>query len=82
MTVTKVNDVYQAHVAFTGSEYLSQETLVATFTEIGDGVWRMDYKGKKAKINGTGLFRGGNFIGDYKFKKFIWIDRGKWVAEK
>jgi S1-C subfamily serine protease len=82
MTVTKVDGQYQAKAVFTGSEYLNEDTLIATFTELGGGVWKMEYKGKKSKITGTGLFRGGTFVGDYKFKKFIWVDKGKWVLEK
>lgn len=82
MTVTKVDSQYQAKAVFTGSDYLSEDTLIATFTELGGGVWKMDYKGKKSKITGTGLFRGGRFVGDYKFKKFIWVDKGKWILEK
>lgn len=82
MTITKVDGQYQAKAVFTGSEYFNEDTLIATFTELGGGVWKMEYKGKKSKITGTGLFRGGRFVGDYKFKKFIWVDRGKWVLEK
>lgn len=82
MTITKVDGQYQAKAVFTGSEYFNEDTFIATFTELGGGVWKMDYKGKKSKITGTGLFKGGRFVGDYKFKKFIWVDRGKWILEK
>jgi S1-C subfamily serine protease len=82
MTVTKIDGQYQAKAVFTGSDYLNEDILIATFSELGGGVWKMDYKGKKSKIAGTGLFRGGRFVGDYKFKKFIWVDKGKWILEK
>jgi S1-C subfamily serine protease len=82
MTITKVDGQYQAKAVFTGSDYFNEDTFIATFTELGGGVWKMEYKGKKSKISGTGLFRGGRFVGDYKFRKFIWVDRGKWVLEK
>jgi S1-C subfamily serine protease len=82
MTVSKVDGQYQAKAVFTGSEYFNEDTFITTFTELGGGVWKMEYKGKKTKITGIGLFRGGSFVGDYKFKKFIWVDRGKWILEK
>lgn len=82
MTISKVDGQYQAKAVFTGSDYFNEDDLIATFTELGGGVWKMEYKGKKSKINGIGLFRGGRFVGDYKFKKFIWVDKGKWILEK
>lgn len=82
MTVSKVDSKYEVKAVFTGSEYFSEDIMIATFTELGGGVWKMEYKGKKTKITGTGLFKGGRFVGDYKFKKFIWTDRGKWVLDK
>jgi hypothetical protein len=42
----------------------------------------MDYKSKNGKIDGTGLFRGGTFVGDYSFHKFLWFDSGKWRLER
>ena len=82
MTITKVDAQYEAKAVFTGSDYFNEDTLISTFTELGGGVWKMEYKGKKSKITGTGLFRDGRFVGDYKFKKFIWVDRGKWILER
>jgi len=63
---------------FTGSEYLNQDTLLVKLTPIGQGVWKMDYTGKKSKISGTGLFRNGQFVGDYRFRKLLWVDKGEW----
>ena len=82
MTITKVNDQFQVRAVFTGSDYFNQDMLLAKFTELGSGVWQMEYKGQKSKITGTGLFRGRRFVGDYKFKKLLWADHGKWVLEK
>lgn len=49
---------------------------------MGAGVWKMDFKTKKSKATGTGIFRDGRFIGDYKYKKFLWVDRGRWLLSK
>lgn len=82
LTINVVNGQVQALAVFTGSEYLNQDTLIVSFTPMGSGVWKMDYKGKKSKITGTGIFRGGRFDGDYRFSKLLWVDRGRWILQK
>jgi S1-C subfamily serine protease len=82
LTITKISEQYKVKAVFTGSEYFNEDELITTFTKIGDDIWKMNYKGKKTKITGTGLFKAGKFVGDYKFRKFIWVDLGKWVLEK
>ncbi|MGB7208791.1 MAG: S1C family serine protease [Pyrinomonadaceae bacterium] len=82
MTLSVTNGVAKITAVFTGSEYFNQDELTGTFTSMGAGVWKMDYIGKKTKIKGTGLFKNGRFVGDYKFKKFIWTDVGKWVLDE
>jgi hypothetical protein len=71
-----------ARVVLTGSEYFNEDSLIFKLTPVGAGVWKMDYKGKKSKITGTGLFRGGQFVGDYRFSKLLWVDRGRWNLQK
>ncbi len=71
-----------ARVVLTGSEYFNEDTLIFKLTPMGSGVWKMDYKGKKSKMTGTGLFRGGQFVGDYRFSKLLWVDRGRWNLQK
>jgi S1-C subfamily serine protease len=82
MTLNFANGVPRITAVFTGSEYLNQDELEGTFTPMGAGVWKMDYVGKKSKIKGTGLFKNGRFVGDYKFKKFIWTDVGRWLLDR
>jgi S1-C subfamily serine protease len=82
LTITIVNGVANARADFTGSEYFSGDVLEITFTKLGTGIWKMDYKGKKSKIKGTGIFKDNKFIGDYKFRKLLWTDTGKWVLNK
>lgn len=79
LTVTVKDNVASVSAVFTGSEYFNKDEFTTTFTLVGAGVWKMDYKGKKTKIKGTGLFKGGQFVGDYKFRKFIWTDVGRWT---
>lgn len=82
LTVKVTNGVVEANVNLTGSDYFNQDVLITTVTQISPGIWRMDYKGKKSKIKGTGLFKDRTFVGDYKFRKFIWTDSGRWILEK
>ncbi len=79
MIVTFTNNKPEVKVVFTGSEYLNEDILISTFTSIGDGIWKMTYKGKKTRLSGTGIFDNGRFDGDYKFRKLLWKDTGKWL---
>lgn len=82
MTVTVVNGQAEAHIAMTGSEYIRSDDLILTLTPMGSGVWKADYKLKKSKATGSGFFRNGRFVGDYRFKKLLWVDHGKWNLQK
>ncbi len=82
LTVKAINGTLQLQAVFTGSEYLSEDTLETKTTPLSEGIWKIEYKGKKSKIKGTGLFKNGQFIGDYKFRKFIWTDTGQWLLSK
>jgi hypothetical protein len=82
LTLALDEEQMTATAAFTGSDYFNEDTLIIKLTPMGSGIWKMDYKGKKSKITGTGLFSGGRFVGDYRFKKFLWVDRGRWNLHK
>lgn len=82
LTMAKEGGQMTAQVVLTGSEYFNEDTLLFKLTPMGSGVWKMDYKGKKSKMTGTGLFRGGQFVGDYRFSKWLWVDRGKWNLQR
>jgi hypothetical protein len=78
MTIKFPDNTPEVSVVFTGSEYLNRDGLVVSFAPAGEGVWTMEYKGRKSKIRGTGIFADGAFVGDYRFSKLFWTDRGKW----
>lgn len=82
LTLKVINGGVDARAVFTGSAFLREDALEVALTDLGAGIWRMDYKGKKSKIKGTGLFKNGQFVGDYKFKKLLWVDTGKWILNK
>ena len=82
LTMAQEGGQMTARVVLTGSEYFNEDTLLFKLTPMGSGVWKMDYKGKKSKMTGTGLFRGGQFVGDYRFSKLLWVDRGRWNLQK
>lgn len=76
--VTIADGQVEAKVTLTGSEYLREETLTAKVMSMGPGVWKMDYKGRIVKITGSGLFKDGRFLGEYRFMN----DSGKWNLQK
>ena len=82
MTVSVVDGKVQGRVVLTGSDNIKEDTFNADLTPMGAGVWKMDFKCKKANITGTGLFKNGKFVGDYRYKKLLRVDRGKWILQK
>lgn len=82
MVVSVADGQTRIRAIFTGSEYFNEDELIAALTPLGNGIWKMSFKGKKSKITGTGIFDNGAFNGDYKFKKLFWTDRGKWQLER
>lgn len=82
MTVSVVNGHIEGRVALTGSDVLTEDTFSANLKPMGAGVWKMDFKCKKVNVTGTGLFKNGKFTGDYRYKKLLRKDHGKWIIEK
>jgi len=82
LTIKFSNSVADVRAIFTGSDYFSEDILETKFTSVGANIWKMSYKGKKSKISGTGIFKDGKFVGDYRFRKFIWVDTGRWILTK
>jgi hypothetical protein len=82
LTIAVEHDKPKVAAVFTGSEYLNEDELIAVFTHVSAGIWKMEYKGRKSKIKGTGIFKDDSFIGDYKFTKLFWKDLGDWRLRK
>lgn len=83
VTIKFVGGQPSAFAVMTGSPFIKQEALVVNFVSMGAGVWRMNYRGKKAKISGSGIFQGDTFVGDYRFSKmFVINDSGEWRMRK
>jgi S1-C subfamily serine protease len=82
MRVRVTGEQVEAQISMTGSDYVKDDVVMGKLTSMGAGVWKMDFKTKKSKATGTGIFRDGRFLGDYRYKKFLWVDRGKWRLSK
>jgi len=82
LSVSFSEGVPNVKAVFTGIKDLTEDTFDATFTSLGNGVWKMDYVGRKSKIKGTAIFKGGRSVGDYKLRKLVRTDNGQWVLEK
>lgn len=82
LSITIKNGVPEARTVFTGSEYLNEDYLDTTFSSLGAGVWKMEYRGKHSGIQGTGLISGDSVTGDYKFQVSGETDSGKWTLTK
>jgi len=82
MKVRVTGDQVEAQISMTGSDYVRDDVVLGQLVSMGAGVWKMNFKTKKSKATGTGIFRDGRFLGDYRFKKLLWVDRGKWILSR
>jgi Flp pilus assembly protein TadD len=69
---------FEAKITLNGSDYIREETLIVKVTPVEPGVCKMEYTGKVTGITGTGLFKNGRFMGDYRFMN----DSGKWNLQR
>ncbi|HEV7738528.1 MAG TPA: S1C family serine protease [Chlamydiales bacterium] len=68
-------------ISFTGSDYLDNDIFDAATTAVGTS-WRINYKGRRSGITGTALVTRTSLVGDYRFKKLLWVDHGRWTLRR
>lgn len=85
LTVSKENGIFRGTAILTGSpvDYKGDELDLHVKT-VGNGVWQVEFKGRKSRLSGTGIFRDGTFVGDYRYERRLMLvdDRGKWLLKK
>ncbi len=72
----------RARVAITGSPIFSGDTLAVTVKDFGGGVLTVEMKGEHSPLAASGIFRDGKFLGDYRFRYRLSVDRGQWALKK
>ncbi len=84
MSVTVEGDTVQAKVALTGSPVgYKGDSIRITVTKFAGNIWTVEFKGEHSALSGTGIFsEDGTFVGDYRYRKLLMVDRGQWILKK
>lgn len=83
LNVATANEKLTARVAITGSPIgYGGDALEITVKEFGDGILTVEMKGEHSPLTASGIFRDGKFIGDYRFRYRLSVDRGQWALKK
>jgi hypothetical protein len=73
----------KAHVAITGSPVgYKGDSLTITVKDFGGGFLTVDMKADNSPLSASGIFRNGAFVGDFRFRYRLTVDRGQWVLKK
>jgi hypothetical protein len=83
LNVTVDSGSLAARVAITGSPTgYKGDSLMVTVKDFGGGVLTVDMKAKNSPLSASGVFRNGAFIGDYRFRYRLAVDKGQWSLRK
>lgn len=85
MTVSVAGETVSARVILTGSPIgYKGDTLRMKATKLGSNIWTVEFKGEHSALSGTGIFKEGQFLGDYRYRRvrrFV-RDYGQWILKK
>jgi S1-C subfamily serine protease len=83
LNVTTDSGSLKARVAITGSPVgYKGDSLTISVKEFGDGVLTVDMKAQNSPLSASGIFRNGAFVGDFRFRYRLTVDRGQWLLKK
>ena len=83
LNVTADNGSLKARVAITGSPVgYKGDALRVTVRDFGSGILTVDMKAENSPLSASGIFRNGAFVGDYRFRYHLTVDRGQWAMKK
>jgi hypothetical protein len=58
------------------------DSVAVTVKDFGGGILTVEMKAENSPLSASGIFRDGSFIGDFRFRYGLSIDRGQWVLKK
>ncbi len=83
LTVRIQGDFVRGEVVLTGSPVgYKGDTLLIKVRKLGAGVWTAECKGEHSSLSATGIFKAGKFVGDFRFRYRLSVDRGRWILQK
>jgi S1-C subfamily serine protease len=81
MKVALNGSAMTASIFLTGGE-ITSATLTGNASKTGDDTWTVELSSKRPKLSVRGIFRGGTFVGDYRYTNFLTVDQGQWVLKR
>jgi S1-C subfamily serine protease len=81
ITISSDSGSTNAEIFLTGGEVKSA-ILTGFAHRTGENIWTVDLSSKKPKLHVRGIFRGGSFVGDYTYTRFLMLDQGQWLLKK
>jgi hypothetical protein len=83
LSITAENGALGGHVVITGSPvgYKGDE-LTITIAHFADDIMTIKFKAKHGRLTGSGILQNGTFVGDYRFRYLLSVDRGQWNMQK
>jgi len=81
ITISNDSGFTNAEIFLTGGEVTSA-ILTGFAHRTGKNIWTVDLSSKKPKLHVRGIVRGGSFVGDYTYNRFLMLDQGQWLLKK
>jgi S1-C subfamily serine protease len=83
LSVTSDSGGLKARVVITGSSVgYKGDSLTVEIKDMGEGVLTVDLKAQNSPLTASGIFRNGSFIGDFRFRYHLAVDRGQWRLQR
>lgn len=83
LSITTNNGILEGRVVITGSPVgYKGDSLAITVENFADDIMTIKFKAKHGRLSGSGIFQKGTFVGDFRFRYFLAVDRGQWHLEK
>lgn len=83
LSITTDNGTLKGRVVLTGSPVgYKGDDLSITVAKFVDDIMTINFKAKHGRLTGTGIFQNGTFVGDFRFRYFMAVDKGSWNLQK
>ena len=83
LSIREENGHLRGHVMITGSPVgYKGDDLKITVANFADDVMTINFKAEHGRLSGTGIFENGTFVGDYRFRYMLAVDRGHWNLQR
>lgn len=83
LSIEPDNGGLKGRVVLTGSPVgYKGDLLTISVANFADDIMTITFKAKHGRLSGTGIFQKGTFVGDFRFRYLLTVDRGHWNLQK